>query len=131
MLGALNRVTLVGKITRVRSFDRLTIATLAVSRSYKDRSGEWKREAAYIPILLRWENQIKAAQEGKLALVDGYLVAKSTKKDDGSWKEFWGVQAQQFTIMGNAGREDNDVDNHAAAGVDSAEPGESGDDVPF
>lgn len=141
MIGALNRATLVGKVTKVKVFEGknggndFAIATVAVARSYKDRAGKWVKDTSYIPVILRFENQVKAAQaaEGKLVLVDGYIAAKSKKLPSGQWKEYWGVQGQQFTVMGNAGKDDNDVDNDAAVGVASEmSAGESGDDeVPF
>jgi single-stranded DNA-binding protein len=141
MIGALNRATLVGKVTKVKTFEGknggsdFAIATVAVGRSYKDRAGKWVKDTSYIPVILRFENQVKAAQaaEGKLVLVDGYIAAKSKKLANGQWKEYWGVQGQQFTVMGNAGKDDTDVDSDAALGVGSeSSAGESGDDeVPF
>jgi len=91
--------------------------SLALNRSYKDQSGEWKEATDYVDITA-WgplaERVAQYCQKGKQVLVNGRIQSRSWEQD-GQKRSKVEVLAQDVTFLGggqggNAGSSDGNED---------------------
>lgn len=87
--------------------------SLALNRSYKDSSGEWKEATDYVDIV-SWgplaERVAQYCQKGKQVLVNGRIQSRSWEQD-GQKRSKVEVLAQDVTFLGSpsgGGGENND-----------------------
>lgn len=117
--------------------------TLCCSERYKDKSGEWKDRAEFIPFSVwgkRGEAIAKFLTKGKQIAVEGSVHVSSSEKD-GVKRYFTEINANKVILLGGKGQASDD-DRPAPRGGGSAkhsEPRETppiddfpvDDDLPF
>lgn len=111
MARSFNQVILMGNLTRdpelkaIPSGQSVCQFSLALNRSYKDASGEWKEATDYIDVV-SWgplaERVAQYCQKGKQVLVNGRLQSRSWEQD-GQKRSKVEVLAQDVTFLGGAG----------------------------
>ena len=90
----MNTVTLVGNLTRdpeIRFFqgDKSVVnSALAVNKSYKDATGEWKEETTFVDLSI-WqnagaENVANSMTKGDRVIVTGVLKQNTWQAEDGT-----------------------------------------------
>lgn len=90
----MNTVTLVGNLTRdpeIRFFqgDKSVVnSALAVNKSYKDATGEWKEETTFVDLSI-WqnagaENVANSLTKGDRVIVTGVLKQNTWQAEDGT-----------------------------------------------
>lgn len=93
--------------------------SLALNRSYKDQSGEWKEATDYVDVTA-WgplaERVAQYCQKGKQVLVNGRIQSRSWEQD-GQKRSKVEVLAQDVTFLGggpggSAGGSQNDDGNY-------------------
>jgi single-strand DNA-binding protein len=104
-----NKVILIGNLTKdaeVRYLPTGTAAasfTLAINRTYKSQSGEWKEETSFIPVELlgkQAENCKEYLTKGKPVLVEGRLRQRSWNTPEGQKRSMIDVVAFQIKLLG-------------------------------
>ncbi|MEI8187441.1 MAG: single-stranded DNA-binding protein [Candidatus Saccharibacteria bacterium] len=120
MARSLNQVTLMGNLTRDPELRQTPTGqsvcsfSLALNRSYKDASGEWKEATDYVDVVA-WANLgERVAQyvtKGRRVLIQGRLQSRSWEQD--------GAKRSKVEILAN------DVTFLDARGSDSEGPSES------
>lgn len=132
MARSLNQVTLMGNLTRdpelrqTPTGQNVTSFSLALNRSYKDQSGEWKEVTDYIDIVCWGPLAERVAQylsKGRRCLVQGRLQSRSWEQD-GNKRSKVEVLANDVTFLDARGGGD-DSDN--AGSSSSAAPAASSD----
>lgn len=102
MARSLNQVTLMGNLTRdpelrqTPTGQNVTSFSLALNRSYKDQSGEWKEVTDYIDIVCWGPLAERVAQylsKGRRCLVQGRLQSRSWEQD--------GVKRSKVEVLAN------------------------------
>ncbi|MCA9347228.1 single-stranded DNA-binding protein [Candidatus Saccharibacteria bacterium] len=119
MARSFNQVILMGNLTRdpelkaIPSGQSVCQFSLALNRSYKDSSGEWKEATDYVDIV-SWgplaERVAQYCQKGKQVLVNGRIQSRSWEQD-GQKRSKVEVLAQDVTFLGSpsgGGGENND-----------------------
>jgi len=118
MARSLNQVTLMGNLTRdpelrqTPTGQNVTSFSLALNRSYKDQSGEWKEVTDYIDIVCWGPLAERVAQylsKGRRCLVQGRLQSRSWEQD-GNKRSKVEVLANDVTFLDARGGGD-DGDN--------------------
>jgi single-strand DNA-binding protein len=108
MARSFNQVILMGNLTRdpelkaIPSGQSVCQFSLALNRSYKDSSGEWKEATDYIDVVA-WgplaERVAQYCQKGKQVLVNGRIQSRSWEQD-GQKRSKVEVLAQDVTFLG-------------------------------
>ncbi len=134
MARSLNQVTLMGNLTRdpelrqTPTGQNVTSFSLALNRSYKDASGEWKEVTDYIDIVCWGTLAERVAQymsKGRRCLVQGRLQSRSWEQD-GNKRSKVEVLANDVTFLDSRGGDNGDMGGEAPA---AADPG-AGSDKP-
>lgn len=110
---SLNQVTLLGNLTRdpelkqTPSGQSVCSFGIALNRSYKDSSGEWKEAADYVEVVA-WgplgERVSKWVKKGRQILIQGSLRSRSWEQD-GQKRTKVEVQANDIIFMSDKGSE--------------------------
>ena len=137
MARSLNQVTLMGNLTRdpelrqTPTGQNVTSFSLALNRSYKDASGEWKEVTDYVDIVC-WstlaERVAQYLSKGRRCLVQGRLQSRSWEQD-GQKRSKIEVLANDVTFLDSRGGGDNDGGGPAASGP-SDDASSGGNDKP-
>ncbi len=140
----LNNVQLVGRLTRDPELRFTTSGVpmcrfdLAVNRGYKDKSGEWKDDTCFIPVVVWREAGQRCGEKlkkGSPVYVEGRLKSKNWETKDGQKRSGHEVDALRVQFLEKA-----DTGAGAASDEDAPAPEaetESGvsapvtEDVPF
>ncbi len=111
MARSFNQVILMGNLTRdpelkaIPSGQSVCQFSLALNRSYKDQSGEWKEATDYVDCVA-WgplaERVAQYCQKGKQVLVNGRLQSRSWESD-GQKRSKVEVLAMDVTFLGGSG----------------------------
>lgn len=129
MARSLNQVTLMGNLTRdpelrqTPTGQNVTSFSLALNRSYKDASGEWKEVTDYIDIVCWGPLAERVAQymsKGRRCLVQGRLQSRSWEQE-GQKRSKVEVLANDVTFLDSRGGGDSEG---------AATPAASGSDQP-
>ena len=132
MARSLNQVTLMGNLTRdpelrqTPTGQNVTSFSLALNRSYKDQSGEWKEVTDYIDIVCWGPLAERVAQylsKGRRCLVQGRLQSRSWEQD-GAKRSKVEVLANDVTFLDSRGGDDSG-DSGASAPAASEKPAPS------
>lgn len=135
MARSLNQVTLMGNLTRdpelrqTPTGQNVTSFSLALNRSYKDASGEWKEVTDYIDIVCWGPLAERVAQymsKGRRCLVQGRLQSRSWEQD-GQKRSKVEVLANDVTFLDSRGGDSNEggfggSDSAAAEPADKPTP---------
>ena len=126
---SLNQVTLMGNLTRdpelrqTPTGQNVTSFSLALNRSYKDQSGEWKEVTDYIDIVCWGPLAERVAQylsKGRRCLVQGRLQSRSWEQD-GNKRSKVEVLANDVTFLdARGGGDDSDNAGSASSAAPSA-----------
>ena len=118
MAGSLNKVFLVGNLTRDpelrHTANNTAVASfsLAVNRSYKGSDGEFKKEVSFFNIIV-WgktgENCSKFLSKGKSCLVEGRLQNRSYETQDGQKRTVTEIIADNCQFLGSRNEGGNDA----------------------
>lgn len=139
MARSINQVTLMGNLTRdpelrqTPNGQNVCSFSLALNRSYKDKSGEWQEATDYIDITA-WaglgERVAQYLSKGRRCLVQGRLQSRSWEQD-GQKRSKVEVQASDVTFLdGRGGGDDSYSGNDSANGsAPSSSKKEKKDDV--
>lgn len=151
MSADLNRVTLVGRLTRdpevayTRAGDPVTTLRVAVSSRAKDPDGTWTDRPNYFDVVV-WGRQAEAAGEhlakGRRIGVDGRLSWREWLAEDGSRRQAVEVVAGDvYYLDSRREREGQERERPGAPAQDGAAPrapqpvatgaAASDDDIPF
>lgn len=116
MARSLNQVTLMGNLTRdpelrqTPTGQNVTSFSLALNRSYKDASGEWKEVTDYIDIVCWGPLAERVAQymsKGRRCLVQGRLQSRSWEQE-GQKRSKVEVLANDVTFLDSRGGGDSE-----------------------
>jgi len=120
-LPSLNRVTLVGRLTRdpelryIPSGAAVISFRIAVNRRYKAQSGEWKDDTTFVDVVA-WqalaERLNESLKKGSPVLVEGRLASRQWETQDGqkrSTVEVRAIAVQHLERMGPEGKEAEEV----------------------
>jgi single-strand DNA-binding protein len=135
----LNDVRLVGRLTRDPELRFTTSGAavcrfdLAVNRRYKDKSGEWKDDTSFIPVVVWREAGQRCGEKlkkGSPVYVEGRLKSKSWETKEGQKRSGLEVDALRVQFLEKAETAAGPSDEDAPAG--DAAPAEAGaEEVPF
>ncbi len=142
-----NKVLLVGRLTRDpdlrftpqgKPVCRLSIA---VNRRYKDSSGEWRDETAFVPVVVWQESAERCARMLKKASpisLEGRLVTRKWVTKEGDSRSVLEVIAQRIQFLS---KEDTPAEDESESGISSTPSNQdaiseeqitkSEEDVPF
>lgn len=132
MARSLNQVTLMGNLTRdpelrqTPTGQNVTSFSLALNRSYKDASGEWKEVTDYIDIVCWGPLAERVAQymsKGRRCLVQGRLQSRSWEQE-GQKRSKVEVLANDVTFLDSRGGGDSEGSSYGG-GSDSAPAGKT------
>ena len=125
----LNDVRLVGRLTRdpeVRYTPKgqaVARLDLAVNRRFKDSTGEWREEAAFVPVTV-WREAAERARErlkkGSPLYVEGRLKSTSWETKDGQKRSGLEVEAYRLQFLAKSGTEEGGEPSGESEG--SAQP---------
>lgn len=140
-LGTLNRVFLIGRLTRDPELRFIPSGTavanfgIAVNRLYKTTSGEKKEEVCYINIVA-WRKLAELCGEylkmGSPVLIEGRLQSRSWEAKDGQKRNTLEVIADKIEFLSKPPQSisgDNDFADSAREEVDDSKSNSG--DVPF
>jgi len=128
MARSLNQVTLMGNLTRdpelrqTPTGQNVTSFSLALNRSYKDASGEWKEVTDYIDIVCWGPLAERVAQymsKGRRCLVQGRLQSRSWEQD-GQKRSKVEVLANDVTFLDSRGGGDGESSSYGGGSSESA-----------
>lgn len=128
MARSLNQVTLMGNLTRdpelrqTPTGQNVTSFSLALNRSYKDASGEWKEVTDYVDIVCWGTLAERVAQymsKGRRCLVQGRLQSRSWEQD-GAKRSKVEVLANDVTFLDSRGEGGDEPAAPSGAGGDDA-----------
>ncbi len=107
----LNNISLVGRLTRDPELRFTTAGTplcrfdLAVNRRYKDKTGEWKDDTSFIPVVVWREAGQRCGEKlkkGSPVFVEGRLKSKSWETKDGQKRSGLEVDALRVQFLEKA-----------------------------
>lgn len=116
MARSLNQVTLMGNLTRdpelrqTPTGQNVTSFSLALNRSYKDASGEWKEVTDFVDIVCWGPLAERVAQylsKGRRCLVQGRLQSRNWEQD-GAKRSKVEVLANDVTFLDSRGENSSD-----------------------
>lgn len=135
MARSLNQVTLMGNLTRdpelrqTPTGQNVTSFSLALNRSYKDASGEWKEVTDYIDIVCWGPLAERVAQylsKGRRCLVQGRLQSRSWEQE-GQKRSKVEVLANDVTFLDSRGGSDSEGGGNSSEPAASEAPSSSAD----
>jgi single-strand DNA-binding protein len=135
MARSLNQVTLMGNLTRdpelrqTPTGQNVTSFSLALNRSYKDASGEWKEVTDYVDIVCWGPLAERVAQymsKGRRCLVQGRLQSRSWEQE-GQKRSKVEVLANDVTFLDSRGSGDS---GESSYGGGEPAPSEAPADAP-
>ena len=142
MAGNINRVVLVGNLTRDPELRHTPSGTpvcslrLAVNTRRKDESGQWTDKPNYFDITVwgqQGENCAQYLSKGRPVAIDGRLEWREWEAQDGTRRESVEIVADSVQFLG--GRQEGEgaayVPAGAAGGADDFPPTPADDDIPF
>src|SRR5262245_1733527 len=133
MAGNINRVVLVGNLTRDPELRHTPSGTpvcslrLAVNTRRKDESGQWTDKPNYFDITVwgqQGENCAQYLSKGRPVAIDGRLEWREWEAQDGSKRQAVEVVAESVQFLG--GRQDSEAAAYVPAGATAG----AGDDFP-
>ena len=139
----LNNVQLVGRLTRDPELRFTTSGVpvcrfdLAVNRRYKDKSGEWKDDTSFVPVVVWREAGQRCGEKlkkGSPAYVEGRLKSKNWETKDGQKRSGLEVDAMRVQFLEKAdGGVGSPASEEDVPGAESEPVGAapSMEDVPF
>jgi single-strand DNA-binding protein len=141
-LGSLNKVLLIGRLTRdpetryTSSGAAVVNFGIAVNRRFQDQSGEWRDDTCFINVVAwrklaeRLSNQLG---KGSAVLVEGRLQSRSWEAQDGSRRSTIEVNALSVQVLDRRDSGSSGPPSDAGDAGDEADlpPGEDEDDIPF
>lgn len=107
----LNSAQLVGRLTRDPELRFTTSGLpvcrfdLAVNRRYKDKTGEWKDDTSFIPVVVWREAGQRCGEKlkkGSPVFVEGRLKSKSWETKDGQKRSGLEIEAQRVQFLERA-----------------------------
>lgn len=123
MARSVNQVILMGNLTRdpelrnTPNGQSVCSFSLALNRSYKDQSGEWKEVTDYVDIVA-WgplgERVAQYMSKGRRALVQGRLQSRSWEQD-GQKRSKVEVLANDVTFLDSRGGGSDDTQTESSA----------------
>lgn len=123
MARSVNQVILMGNLTRdpelrnTPNGQSVCSFSLALNRSYKDQTGEWKEVTDYVDIVA-WgplgERVAQYMSKGRRALVQGRLQSRSWEQD-GQKRSKVEVLANDVTFLDNRGGGSDDTQTESPA----------------
>jgi single-strand DNA-binding protein len=138
MAASLNKVILIGNLASdpelqyTSSGRARTKFRLAVSRQYKDSSGQLQEETAFVPIVT-WGNQAENCAQylskGRSAAVEGRLRIYSFTDEEGKEVRWFEVVAQSVQFLGGPPRQADSAPSEPST-VSEPAP-QSDEEVPF
>src|SRR4249919_2416399 len=146
MAGNINRVVLVGNLTRDPELRHTPSGTpvcslrLAVNTRRKDETGQWTDKPNYFDITVwgqQGENCAQYLAKGRPVAIDGRLEWREWEAQDGTKRQAVEVVADSVQFLGGRGEAGEAGGNQfvpaGAAGGSDADFGSSGadDDIPF
>jgi single-strand DNA-binding protein len=148
MAASLNRVTLIGNLGKdpeIRSMNngnRVASFSLAVSESWKDRSGERREKTEWIPVVIFSDGLVGVVEQylrkGSKCLVEGKFQTRKWQDQSGADRYMTEVVVQQFggtLILLDGKRQDSEPARHQeTAGEYDQSPLPSSDlddEIPF
>jgi single-strand DNA-binding protein len=143
MAGNINRVVLVGNLTRDPELRHTPSGTpvcslrVAVNTRRKDESGQWVDKPNYFDVTVwgqQGENCAQYLSKGRPVAVDGRLEWREWEAQDGSKRQAVDIVADSVQFLG--GRMEGEgqpayVQAGAAAGGDDFPSSPADDDIPF
>ncbi|MEW6088638.1 MAG: single-stranded DNA-binding protein [bacterium] len=140
-LGTLNRVFLIGRLTRdpelrfVPSGTAVVNFRIAVNRLYKTTSGEKKEEVCYVNIVA-WRKLAELCGEylkmGSPVLVEGRLQSRSWETEDGQKRSNLEVVADKIEFLGKLPQSGSGESDFAESFKEDTDDSKNNDgDVPF
>lgn len=139
-MASLNKVFLIGNLTRDPELrytpggQAVCHFTLAVNRSYNDKAGQKKEEAAFLRVTV-WGKQGEACAQylskGRSAFVEGRLQSRSWETDDGQKRSAVDVVAERIQFLPRGGKGEETTERGGGADEGDAAPPEPEDDIPF
>jgi single-strand DNA-binding protein len=141
MAGNINRVVLVGNLTRDPELRHTPSGTavcslrLAVNTRRKDESGQWTDKPNYFDITVwgqQGENCAQYLAKGRPVAIDGRLEWREWEAQDGAKRQAVEVVAESVQFLG--GRQESEgayVPAGAAASGDDFPSSPADDDIPF
>jgi single-strand DNA-binding protein len=135
MAGNINRVVLVGNLTRDPELRHTPSGTpvcslrLAVNTRRKDKSGQWTDKPNYFDITVwgqQGENCAQYLSKGRPVAIDGRLEWREWEAQDGAKRQAVEVVAESVQFLG--GRQESEGAAYVPAGAGAAASG--GDDFP-
>jgi len=137
----LNNVQLVGRLTRDPELRFTTSGApvcrfdLAVNRRYKDKSGEWKDDTSFVPVVVWREAGQRCGEKlkkGSPVYVEGRLKSKNWETKDGQKRSGHEIEALrvQFLEKADTGAGSAEEDGPSAEAEMSASAPVT-EDVPF
>jgi len=145
MAASLNKVILIGNLASDPELKYTSGGTaktkfrLAVSRQYKDSSGQTQEETAFVPIVT-WgsqaENCAQYLSKGRAAAVEGRLRIFSFTNDEGEEVRWFEVVAQSVQFLGGPQRgggqgKDSDKPSSGSSAASETPSYGSDEEVPF
>jgi single-strand DNA-binding protein len=132
MARSLNQVTLMGNLTRdpelrqTPNGQSVCSFSLALNRSYKDQSGEWKEVTDYVDVVA-WgplgERVSQYMSKGRRALVQGRLQSRSWEQD-GQKRSKVEVLANDVTFLDSRGASGEEAGSDSTADNAESKPAE-------
>ena len=110
-LGTLNKVLLIGRLTREPELrntqsSKLLKFGLAVNRRYRDNTGEWRDDTTFVNVVA-WnktaEHVVDRLGKGTAVMVEGRLQSRSWETDDGSKRSTIEVNAMSIQVLEKMG----------------------------
>jgi single-strand DNA-binding protein len=138
MANNLNRVTLIGRLTRdaetrvIPSGASVTNFDLAVNRRWKDKSGNFQEDTLFIRVeywLRQYENLQEVLLKGKEVFVEGYLRSRSWQTQEGQKRTTIEVVAQTLIPLERSSRDAGNQPTSPDFGPPPSD--ENSEDVPF
>jgi len=141
MAGNINRVVLVGNLTRDPELRHTPAGTpvcslrVAVNTRRKDESGEWVDKPNYFDVTVwgqQGENCAQYLAKGRPVAIDGRLEWREWEAQDGSKRQAVEIVADSVQFLG--GRQEAEGAAYVPAGAgggDDFPPSPADDDIPF
>jgi single-strand DNA-binding protein len=150
MARGIAHVTLVGNLTRDPELRQTPNGSsvcqmgVAVSRGYKDQSGQWAEKASFFDVVVwgpQGENCARYLTKGRQVAVDGHLEQRSWEAPDGGKRSKVEIVAETVVFIGGQGEGRDQprepYSRERQSGGEAAPPDDfrdidfGGDDIPF
>jgi single-strand DNA-binding protein len=138
-LGSLNKVLLIGRLTRDPETRYTTGGAavlnfgIAVNRRFQDQSGEWRDETCFINVVA-WrklaERLSSVLKKGSAVLVEGRLQSRSWEGQDGQRRNAIEVNAMSVQVLDRREGAPSSTEE-ASADAGPEPPAPEDDEIPF